>query len=456
MNTDYDACGADVSITDVAFDILDAFAARCIRDCAAKFGFDPTSEIERVRQKHIDAKLIRKMHKMHKLPEDLKDNKDKDTKDKPEQKLDINIHHEENDAEPGKKHKKKNPPLPFIPELVNEEACQAIVYNHGLFTQCDKSTIDDSRFCKQCHKLADMHDGIPPCGTVDMRRDAMIYQYKDSQGRSPIHYLKVLNKLHYSIDDVLPLLPAETPQEHLTHEPAPIKKGRPKKSVQMVATHAHQDENDTRAIFEQLNEHQDNQDNKDKDNKDKDKDKDKEDKKLILQQQRDAKKAEKEAEKIRKEAEKLAEKQRKEAEKQAEKLRKEAEKLAEKQRKEAEKTEKAEKQRKEAEISQNLPGKNVPGTNVPDKNATDKKHKAVKININHIDYWHTPHNHELFDLHSYEFVGTFQPSTNTILPPIDDNDYDNDNDDDDDDDQDTQQLDDQEQELECEDDDDDL
>lgn len=99
------------------------------------------------------------------------------------------------DSSTSSKEKVKAIPLPWM-GLVNPDCCQGIVFNYGLFNQCQKKKADDNMYCTACQKDADSESsGVPKCGNVNARMAVGWQEYKDSKGRSPIDYNKVLNKL---------------------------------------------------------------------------------------------------------------------------------------------------------------------------------------------------------------------------------------------------------------------
>ena len=77
----------------------------------------------------------------------------------------------------------KSIPLPFLREHVNEDGCNGIIFNHGLFTQC-KNGRDTETLCNTC--------SIENCGTLEARMSA---DFKDPKGRRPSSYISVLRKL---------------------------------------------------------------------------------------------------------------------------------------------------------------------------------------------------------------------------------------------------------------------
>ena len=86
-------------------------------------------------------------------------------------------------AKPLKVKASKSFPLPFMREHVNEDGCNGIIFNHGLFTQC-KNGRETETMCNTC--------STENCGTLEARMSA---DFKDSKGRRPSSYIAVLRKL---------------------------------------------------------------------------------------------------------------------------------------------------------------------------------------------------------------------------------------------------------------------
>lgn len=128
--------------------------------------------------------------------------------------------------------KKKTVPLPWM-GVVNPDCCQAIAYNYGLFTQCQKKKVG-TFYCAACTKAAgETAIGAPPCGTVADRLAAA--EYKDSKGRVPVEYGKVLYKLKLTLEDAVEAATAKglvIPSHHMNIYEPPAGKG--KKGEKMV------------------------------------------------------------------------------------------------------------------------------------------------------------------------------------------------------------------------------
>ena len=104
-------------------------------------------------------------------------------------------------AQKNKKAKKDAVPVPFIAEYVDQACCQALRFNHSLFTQCRDNKMNGSSYCKTCQMDADKNaSGQPTCGTVDKRIE-LGDKFVDSKGRKPKNYGLVLKKLNIDIED---------------------------------------------------------------------------------------------------------------------------------------------------------------------------------------------------------------------------------------------------------------
>jgi len=275
-------------------------------------------------------------------------------------------------------------PMPFSGKKINE-CCEALRQNHGLYTQCETIVKGDEKFCKKCVNGDKF-------GTINQRIEAGLMEFRDPKGKAPTAFVKVMNKLKISreeVEEAAGKLNIIIDDIHFQEEKTEKKeKGRPKKAKKVVVL-----DEDSSDLFAELvakaNEDSDSEDdnsiadtvslaesivdsvldnvNETVENNEKEAVKLAEkQKKLAEKQKKETEKAEKEAAKL---AEKEAEKQKKEAEK-AEKAEKEAAKLAEK---EAEKQKKeAEKQKKEAEKAEKEAAK------LAEKETEKKKKEAEK------------------------------------------------------------------------------
>jgi len=139
-------------------------------------------------------------------------------------------------CEKKEKKSKVSIPLPFL-GVVWEDCCKAISMNCGLYTQCKNKCVE---ICASCNKNA--VDGVLPYGTVTERIEAGA-EYKDSKGRKPVPYARVLEKMKISQDTVmsyaseqgieLPESVFEMPEASPKKEKA-VASGRPKKAGKSV------------------------------------------------------------------------------------------------------------------------------------------------------------------------------------------------------------------------------
>ena len=208
------AFNASITVTELLTKTLEnaakELAARCIRECASKYGFVAEDEIRALGLENLN--LIKK----------------KMTKKSGSKKAVIAVQ---------KKEKKSVFPMPFEKSSVVETNCQGLSFNRGLFTQCSKEKMENSSFCKGCQTEADKNSsGCPDCGTVACRLATDLYSFKDPKGRSPVSYVKLLEKLKLSVEDALTEAGnknIELSNDHFTVVEK-SSKGRPKKTAKPV------------------------------------------------------------------------------------------------------------------------------------------------------------------------------------------------------------------------------
>ena len=82
-------------------------------------------------------------------------------------------------------------PLPYSGELV-ESNCHALRKADFLFTQCKSERKDGSMFCAKCEKISEKTDGVPPYGTIEMRRACDILEYVAPNGEKPKAFVKIM------------------------------------------------------------------------------------------------------------------------------------------------------------------------------------------------------------------------------------------------------------------------
>jgi hypothetical protein len=82
--------------------------------------------------------------------------------------------------------------LPFC-GIINEDCCKGVIFNHALYTQCNKKTIKE--YCKECSKLK--------YGNIYDRNRFKLGEFKTSENKSEINYNKFIKKMGYNIEDVI-------------------------------------------------------------------------------------------------------------------------------------------------------------------------------------------------------------------------------------------------------------
>ena len=409
---------ASIQVTELLMKTLENvakdLASRCIRECSQRHGFNADEEIRILGLENLA--LIRKQ--MAKKSVSKKEKKPRSSSS-------------------ANKEKKSVFPMPFIPENVDINGCQGLAYNRGLFTQCSKMRMESGNFCKGCQTEADKNaSGCPDCGTVDNRMANGLYEFKDPKGRSPISYLKVLEKLKLTKEAAIEEAGkshSEIPNEHfVVLEKSKKSKGRPSKVVKKTGAVEADNVSD---LFAKLSSEDGDIEINDDESEDKPvkaskklSDEEKEAKKAVLEQERAIKKAEREAklasEKEEREAKRKAEAEQKKAEREAkvvaEKAEREAKRQQEKDEREAKKA--AEKAAKEAEKA-NKSSKVVKKPEAPPAPAVDAKPapeakpqgkvSVTRIQIGGKAYLKSSTN-ILYDPITKEEVGIWDPETKTI------------------------------------------
>ena len=98
----------------------------------------------------------------------------------------------------GKVSKGKMIPMPFD-GIIRSECCKAVRMNHGLYTQCINKA---EEVCSSCMSEGEKNDGELPYGKIE-ERIAAGSEFKDSKGRKPTPYAKVVQKLKLSKEEVM-------------------------------------------------------------------------------------------------------------------------------------------------------------------------------------------------------------------------------------------------------------
>ena len=246
-----------------------------------------------------------------------------------------------------KKEEKSEIPMPYNGEH-NEECCNGLKYNFGLYTQCKVKSKNGEKYCKMCENQASKHGhGKPTYGTIQDRLEEGIMDFVDPSGKKPEMYMKVLKKQNITIDEAVDeakkqkitinSIHFEEESEVVSEKVVEKSKGRPKKGKKSLEIGNEEGEEDllNTLLVAAKEKGVPEAEKKKKEAEQKKKEEEKEAK--------EAEKKKKEAERKQKEEEKEAkeaERKKKEQEKEAERKKKEQEKEAEQKKKEQEKKKK--------------------------------------------------------------------------------------------------------------------
>jgi len=303
-------------------------------------------------------------------------------------------------------------PLPYNGEF-NENCCNALRQNNGLYTQCTGALRNvgalgkgEARFCKSCSTTMQKTGAeLPEYGTIQQRMAVGILEYVDPKGRKPIAYTKVMKKYKVSQEQVLEeagkLNITINPIHFETAEPESVKrgrpsskankevkvkgvKGRPKKEKKVLVI-----EDDDGDLFDNLVKNASQEPDEptiDTEELEKQKEAEKKEKAAKLAAEKAEKEAKKEAEKKEKAAKLAAEKAEKEAKLAAEKAekeaKKEAERLAREAKKKAEEEEKAAKKAaaEKAKAEKELKKSKKPSKSAPvEEEEEEEEDEVVKV-----------------------------------------------------------------------------
>ena len=407
---------ASITVTELLMKTLENcardLASRCIKKCASKHDFNAEEEIRALGLENLA--LIRKQ--MAK----------KSVSKAPKKRV--------------VKEKKLVFPMPFIAENVDIAGCQGLAFNCGLFTQCNKQCMENGNFCKGCQKEADKNSsGCPDCGTVESRLATGLYEFKDPKGRSPVSYVKVLEKLKLSSEQALEearKLNLELSNDHfvVAEKSKKALKGRPKKAVGAIEA------DNVTDLFAKLTaegEEEVIEDGEEKPTKAKEaklSDIEKAIKKAALEEERAIKKAALEEERAKLAEEKLERESKRKAELEQKKLEREAKIAKEKAEREVKRAlEKIEREQKKAiEKAEKEAAKGSNGTKKSvakveskvDVPPVDVPPVAAKVSVTRIQIAGKPYlkssNNILYDPNTKEEVGLWDPESKTIKELPDD------------------------------------
>ena len=349
--------------------------------------------------------------------------------------------------------KSKVCPLPFIASLVKEDVCQGLSFNHGLFTQCHGAKMECGAYCSKCQQQADKNSsGKPDSGCVS---DRMSVDFKDSKGRKPSNYSKVIAKLGFSVeqarevasackvelDDSVFAVPEKKSKSEKSVEKSEGKRGRPKKASAAVEA------SNVTDLFAQLTTDADDMSELTTSSAGKAKlsAEEKAAKKAVLEAERAAKKSALEAERAAKKAaleeEKAAKKAETEAKRAAEKAlaqqKREAKRVADKAERDAKRAaEKALAQQERdakkvlAQQEKVSKPKKSPAVEAPpaieataavEAPPAPKKVTVSIVTINGVQYYRNKATNTIMDKNTKQDIGTYDEKTNNIIPfPKDD------------------------------------
>ena len=323
--------------------------------------------------------------------------------------LEIEVRNKNNKEKKERKREKKvkaKYPLPFCGK--QEDCCNALQKNQGLYTQCQSKSLNENGYCSPCaNEMKKKNLSSPPYGTVDDRIKVSLMDYVDPSGKQVTPYSKIMKKLNLTEEEVTQeaeKFGLKIDEEHFAvtsegkrgrpktekeeKEPKEKKqntKGRPKKAKKVIEL---SDENDD--LFATLVANAKSEiDEEEENNSEEEALKKAEDeaKKAAKKAEDEAKKAEKEAEKAAKKAEDEAKKAEKEAEKAAKKAEDEAKKAAKEAEKAAKKAEdEAKKAAKEAEKAAKIAEKEAKKTEKEGKKSEKEEEQQEQDRVKKIKY----------------------------------------------------------------------
>ena len=184
----------EMSVTSLLLKTLEnatrEYARVCVNKCASIYGFDSNEALATLNLEKLNIQ-VREMKKRGAAEKKVAKEKPEKAKKVPKEKAEKVVVN------------KPSIPLPFVASMVKEECCQGLAYNGGLFTQCQKMRMSESSYCKGCQVEADGNaSGAPNNGTVEQRLGCDLMEFRDSKGRSPIAYSKIMEKKKLTREEV--------------------------------------------------------------------------------------------------------------------------------------------------------------------------------------------------------------------------------------------------------------
>ena len=147
--------------------------------------------------------------------------------------------------------------LPFN-GTINPSLCHAICRADGLYIQCKKTHLDDSDLCKTCQNYMLKNEKLP-CGRIEERVEHGLYDFRFGK-YAPLPYSIYMKKHDLSretVEEYAATLGITLDEQHFVEvqqEDVPKKKGgrKPKSAIQVVNVTNDNDEDDIRAIMDDI------------------------------------------------------------------------------------------------------------------------------------------------------------------------------------------------------------
>jgi hypothetical protein len=186
----------DMSVTTLLLKTLEnatrEYARGCVTRCASLYGFDSNEALAALNLENLAIQV----REMKKRSSGKKTKAEKTEKaEKPVKEKTVKVVKEKVVKETVVKPYKPSIPLPFVDSMVSDDGCQGLAFNGGLFTQCQKIRMSQGSYCKGCQTEAVFNaNGAPNNGSVEQRLGCFMMDFRDSKGRAPIAYSKIMEK----------------------------------------------------------------------------------------------------------------------------------------------------------------------------------------------------------------------------------------------------------------------
>ena len=220
---------------------VNSIISKVVMECSKHYGFDSKEAMMRLGLglENVVENVVEKVSVKKEKKEQKKEKKEKVVVEKVEKVEKVKV----------EKVKEKRIPLPYNGEE-DGNCCLGLSLNHGLYTQCEKKRKEND-LCETCDKQALKNEsGKPDYGRMEDRQQVGWMEYRDPKGKKPICYIKLMNKLGLSKEEVLKEAEKRNKQVdemHFEEEEEEKKKGRPKKSVKVLEV-----EGETNDLFAEL------------------------------------------------------------------------------------------------------------------------------------------------------------------------------------------------------------